>query len=123
MVRQAVPFSPPDITQLEVDEVVDALKSGWITTGARTKCFEKRIAEYIGNKYAVVLNSQTAAAEMTLRILGIGPGDEVIVPAYTYTASASVVAHTGAKIVMLDVSDESFEMDYNKIAGAITEKT
>lgn len=123
MVRQAVPFSPPDITQLEVDEVVDTLKSGWITTGARTKCFEKRIAEYIGNKYAVVLNSQTAAAEMTLRILGIGPGDEVIVPAYTYTASASVVAHTGAKIVMLDVSDGSFEMDYNKIAGAITEKT
>lgn len=123
MVRQAVPFSPPDITQLEVDEVVDTLKSGWITTGARTKCFEKRIAEYIGNKYAVVLNSQTAAAEMTLRILGVGPGDEVIVPAYTYTASASVVAHTGAKIVMLDVSDGSFEMDYNKIAGAITEKT
>lgn len=118
-----ISFSPPDVTELEINEVIEAMKSGWITTGKRTKLFEKNIAEYIGTTKAVCLSSQTAAAEMTLRILGIGPGDEVIVPSYTYTATASVVDHVGAKIVMLDVAPDSFEIDYDAIAGAITPKT
>lgn len=120
---RSVPFSPPDISELEINEVVDTLKSGWITTGKRTKTFENNIAKYLGTSKAVALNSQTAAAEMTLHVLGIGPGDEVIVPAYTYTASASVIQHVGAKIVMVDIKPDTFEIDYDAISGAITEKT
>lgn len=116
-------FSPPDITDAEIEEVVKAMKSGWITTGPRTKAFEKKIAEYVGTNKAVCLNSATAAMELTLRIFGIGPGDEVITSAYTYTASASVIDHVGAKIVLVDVAPDSFEMDYSKLADAITEKT
>jgi dTDP-4-amino-4,6-dideoxygalactose transaminase len=97
-----IPFSPPDITDAEINEVIQALKSGWITTGPRTKLFEQKIAEYLGVNKAVCLNSATAAMELTLRILGIGPGDEVITSAYTYTASASVIDHVGAKIVLVD---------------------
>lgn len=118
-----IPFSPPDITQAEIAEVIQAIKSGWITTGSRTKLFEEKIAEYVGVSKAVCLNSATAAMELTLRILGIGPGDEVITTAYTYTASASVIDHVGAKIVLVDVAPDSFEMDYSKLAEAITEKT
>ncbi|AGK55927.1 DegT/DnrJ/EryC1/StrS family aminotransferase [Bacillus sp. 1NLA3E] len=118
-----IPFSPPDITDAEIEEVIKAMKSGWITTGPRTKEFEKRIAEYIGANKAVCLNSATAAMELTLRILGIGPGDEVITSAYTYTASASVIDHVGAKIVLVDTAPNSFEMDYSKLVDAITEKT
>lgn len=118
-----IEFSPPDITELEINEVIDTLKSGWITTGKRTKLFEQKIADYIGTSRAVCLNSQTAAAELTLRILGIGPGDEVIVPAYTYTASASVIEHVGAKIVMIDVAPDSFELNYDGIEEIITERT
>ena len=118
-----IPFSPPDITDAEIEEVIKAMKSGWITTGPRTKEFEKRIAEYVGANKAVCLNSATAAMELTLRILGVGPGDEVITSAYTYTASASVIDHVGAKIVLVDTAPDSFEMDYSKLADAITEKT
>lgn len=118
-----IPFSPPDITELEIQEVTDALRSGWITTGPRTKEFEKKIAEYVGVNKAVCLNSATAAMELTLRILGIGPGDEVITSAYTYTASASIIHHVGAKIVLVDTGIDSYEMDYDKLAEAITEKT
>lgn len=116
-------FSPPDITELEINEAIEALKSGWITTGMRTKNFETNIAGYLGTSKAVCLNSATAALELTLRILGVGPGDEVITSAYTYTASASVIEHVGAKIVLVDVAKDSFEMDYNKLEQAITEKT
>ncbi|CAH0346458.1 DegT/DnrJ/EryC1/StrS family aminotransferase [Bacillus sp. CECT 9360] len=118
-----IPFSPPDITDAEIEEVIKAMKSGWITTGPRTKEFEKRIAEYVGTNKAVCLNSATAAMELTLRILGIGPGDEVITSAYTYTASASIIDHVGAKIVLVDTAPDSYEMDYSKLADAITEKT
>lgn len=118
-----IPFSPPDITELEINEVVKALKSGWITTGPKTKEFEKRIADYVGVKKAVCLNSATAAMELTLRILGVGPGDEVITSAYTYTASASVIEHVGAKIVLVDTAPDSYEMDYEKLSDAITERT
>lgn len=118
-----VAFSPPNITDAEVAEVIQAMKSGWITTGPRTKEFERRIAEYVGLNKAVCLNSATAAMELTLRILGVGPGDEVITSAYTYTASASVIAHVGAKIVLVDTAPDSFEMDYSKLADAITTKT
>jgi dTDP-4-amino-4,6-dideoxygalactose transaminase len=118
-----IPFSPPDITDAEIEEVIKAMKSGWITTGPRTKEFEKKIAEYVGVNKAVCLNSATAAMELTLRILGIGPGDEVITSAYTYTASASIIDHVGAKIVLVDTAPDSFEMDYTKLAGAITDKT
>ena len=118
-----IPFSPPDITEAEIEEVVKAMKSGWITTGPRTKEFEKRIAEYVGVNKAACLNSATAAMELTLRILGIGPGDEVITSAYTYTASASIIDHIGAKIVLVDTASNSYEMDYSKLADAITEKT
>ena len=108
-------FSPPDITEAEIEEVIDTMKSGWITTGPRTKEFERRIADYVGVNKAVCLNSATAAMELTLRILGVGPGDEVITTAYTYTASASVIDHVGAKIVMVDVAKDSFEMDYDNV--------
>ncbi|MCB7070228.1 DegT/DnrJ/EryC1/StrS aminotransferase family protein [Caldibacillus sp. 210928-DFI.2.22] len=118
-----IPFSPPDITDVEIDEVVKALKSGWITTGPKTKEFEERIAEYVGVSKAVCLNSATAAMELTLRILGVGPGDEVITSAYTYSASAAIIEHVGAKIVLVDTAPDSFEMDYEKLADAITEKT
>jgi len=118
-----IPFSPPDLTDAEIYEVIQTLKSGWITTGPKTKLFEEKIAQYIGVKKAVCLNSATAAMEMTLHILGIGPGDEVITSAYTYTASASVIHHVGAKIVLIDVAPNSFEMDYDKLAEAINERT
>lgn len=121
--KRNIPFSPPDISDVEIEEVVKALKSGWITTGPKTKEFEKRIAEYVGVDRAVCLNSATAAMELTLRILGVGPGDEVITSAYTYTASASVIDHVGAKIVLVDTAPDSFEMDYDKLAEVITEKT
>ncbi|HDX9654549.1 MULTISPECIES: DegT/DnrJ/EryC1/StrS family aminotransferase [Bacillus] len=122
MIRN-IPFSPPDITEVEIEEVIKAMKSGWITTGPRTKELEKKIAEYVGTNKAVCLNSATAAMELTLRILGVGPGDEVITSAYTYTASASIIEHVGAKIVLVDTAPDSFEMDYEKLADAITEKT
>ncbi len=118
-----IPFSPPDITQLEIDEVIDTLKSGWITTGPKTKELERQVAEFTQTKKAVCLGSQTACAEITLRVLGIGEGDEVIVPAYTYTASAEVVCHVGAKLVLVDVQEDNLEMDYDKLEEAITENT
>jgi len=118
-----IPFSPPDIGEEEIAEVVDTLRSGWITTGPKTKEFERQLAAFCHTSKAVCLNSQTAAAEMTLRILGIGPGDEVIVPAYTYTASASVICHVGATPVIIDCAPGSFQMDYDKMEAAITEKT
>lgn len=118
-----IPFSPPDITELEIQEVADALRSGWITTGPRTKQFEKNIGQYVNNPNVCCLNSQTACAEMALRLLGIGEGDEVITTAYTYTASASVVCHVGAKLVLVDTMPNSFEINYDAIEAAITEKT
>ena len=118
-----IPFSPPDIGEEEIREVVDTLKSGWITTGPKTKLFEEKIAEYCGTERAVCLNSQTACAEMSLRILGIGPGDEVITSAYTYTASASVICHVGATPVLVDIGKDSLEMDYDQLETKITEKT
>ena len=118
-----IPFSPPDITELEIEEVANALRSGWITTGPRTKELERQVAAYCGTERAVCLNSQTACAEMALHVLGIGPDDEVIVPAYTYTATASVVYHVGAKIVMVDCHSDSLEMDYDKVEAAVTENT
>ncbi len=118
-----IPFSPPDISELEIKEITETLRSGWITTGPRTKEFEKRIAEYIGTEKACCLNSQTACAEMALRLLGIGEGDEVITSAYTYTASASVVRHVGAKLVLMDTQKDSLEMDYDALEAAITDKT
>lgn len=123
MLKRNILFSPPDISELEINEVVQALKSGWITTGPKTKEFERRIADYCNVNRAVCLNSQTACAEMALRILGIGEGDEVIVPAYTYTASASVVYHVGAKVVFVDVEKNSLEINYEELEKAITEKT
>ena len=118
-----IPFSPPDISELEVSEVAEALRSGWITTGPRTKQLEKNIAEYLGVNKACCLNSQTACAEMALHILGIGKGDEVITTAYTYTASASVICHVGAKLVLVDTKPGSFEIDYDAVEAAINEKT
>lgn len=118
-----IPFSPPDITEAEINEVCEALRSGWITTGPRTKEFERRLAEYCGTEKVACLNSATAALELNLRVLGIGEGDEVIVPAYTYTASASAAIHTGAKVVFVDSKPDSFEMDYDLMEAAITEKT
>ncbi len=118
-----IPFSPPDISEAEINEVAAALRSGWITTGPRTKKLEKEIAEWIGTEKCVCLNSQTACAEMALHILGVGKGDEVIAPAYTYTASASVIDHVGAKIVMIDSQKNSLEMDYDAVESAITERT
>ena len=121
--KRMIPFSPPDISEAEINEVAEALRSGWITTGPRTKLLEKNIAEWIGTEKCVCLNSQTACAEIALRVLGIGSGDEVIVPAYTYTASASVIDHVGAKIVMIDSQKNSLEMDYDAVEKAINEKT
>lgn len=118
-----IPFSPPDITELEIEEVVDTLKSGWITTGPKTKKFEKQIAEYCHTSKAVCLNSATACSEMALRVLGIGPGDEVITTAYTYTASAGVICHVGATVVLVDTQKDSYEMDYEALEEKITEKT
>ncbi len=118
-----VPFSPPDISELEISEVAEALRSGWITTGPRTKELERKIAEYVGASRCVCLNSQTACAEMALHTLDIGPGDEVILPAYTYTATASVVCHVGATPVMIDCQKDSLEMDYDAVEAAINEKT
>lgn len=118
-----IPFSPPDITQAEIDEVAEALRSGWITTGPRVKELEKKLAAYCGAARVVCLNSATAAEEMNFRVLGIGEGDEVIVPAYTYTATASAALHVGATVKMVDCQPDSFEMDYDRLADAITEKT
>ena len=118
-----ISFSPPDMTEAEIAEVCEALRSGWITTGPRTKEFEHLIAMCCNTSKAVCLNSATACMELILRVLGVGPGDEVIVPAYTYTATASVVCHVGAKVVMVDTASGSFEMDYVKLATSITERT
>lgn len=121
--KMNIPFSPPDISEEEINEVIDALKSGWITTGPKTKKLEKDLLEFTGTNIGVCLNSQTAAAEMTLRALGVGEGDEVITSAYTYTATASVVDHVGAKLVLVDTQKENLEMDYEKLKEAINEKT
>jgi len=121
--RRNIPFSPPDMSELEIQEVADALRSGWITTGPRTKELEKQIATFCHTDKAVCLNSATACMEMALHVLGVGAGDEVIVPAYTYTATASVVHHVGAKIVMIDAQPDSVEMDYDQVAAAINEHT
>lgn len=118
-----IPFSPPDITDIEINNVVEVLKSGWITTGPKTKEFERKIADYCTTNRAICLNSATAGMEMTLRLLGVGPGDEVITSAYTYTASASVIHHVGAKIVLVDTAKDSYQMDYDKLGEAITENT
>jgi dTDP-4-amino-4,6-dideoxygalactose transaminase len=123
MKRFNIPFSPPDMTEAEVKEVAAAILSGWITTGPRTKELERQIAAYIGTNKAVCLNSQTACAEMALRLLGIGAGDEVIVPAYTYTASASIVCHVGATLVFADVQSNSLEMDYDQVEQLISPRT
>ena len=121
--KRVIPFSPPDISELEIAEVAEALRSGWITTGPRTKELERRLAEFCHTSRVVCLNSATAAEELNFRICGIGEGDEVIVPAYTYTASASAAIHCGAKVVFVDSQKDSTEMDYDKVAEAITEKT
>lgn len=118
-----IPFSPPDMTEQEVAEVREAILSGWITTGPRTKKLEQQISEFVHTDKTVCLNSATAAMEMVLHLLGVGPGDEVIVPAYTYTATASVVTHVGAKLVMVDSQKDSVEMDYDQLEKAITERT
>lgn len=121
--KMNIPFSPPDISELEVTEVADTLRSGWITTGPKTKLLERKTAEYVGTERAVCLNSQTACAEMALRLMGIGEGDEVITCAYTYSATASVIDHVGAKIVMVDTQKDKLEMDYDALEELITEKT
>ena len=118
-----IPFSPPDITDVEIEEVIAALKSGWITTGPKTKEFERQITEYCGSAKTVCLSAATTALEMTLRVLGIGKGDEVIVPAYTYTASCSVICHVGATPVMVDSQKDKEEMDYTLLSEAISDKT
>ena len=118
-----ISFSPPDVGELEIEQVAEALKSGWITTGPKTKELEKKVAEFCGVNRAVCLGSQTACAEMALRVLGIGAGDEVIVPTYTYTATASVVCHVGATLKFVDVQKDSLEMDYEALENMITEKT
>jgi dTDP-4-amino-4,6-dideoxygalactose transaminase len=118
-----VQFSTPDISELEINEVSEALRSGWITTGCRTKELERRVAKWIGTKKCICLNSQTACAEMALRVLGIKQGDEVITSAYTYTASASVVCHVGATLKLIDIREDSLEMDYDALESSITDKT
>ena len=118
-----IPFSPPDMTDAEIEEVISAIKSGWITTGPKTKELEKQVASLCKTERAICLSSQTASAEVALRILGIGEGDEVIVPAYTYTATASVVCHIGAKLVFVDSQPDSVEMDYDAVEKAITPNT
>lgn len=122
-IKRNIPFSPPDISELEIAEVAEALRSGWITTGPRTKELERRLAEYCHTSKVVCLNSATAAEELNFRICGIGEGDEVIVPAYTYTATASAAIHCGAKVIFVDSQKDNCEMDYDKVAEAITEKT
>ncbi len=121
--KMNIPFSPPDMTEVEAKEVYETVLSGWITTGPKTQEFERQISSFCGTEKTVCLNSATAALELTLRVLGIGEGDEVIVPAYTYTASCSVICHVGATPVMVDVAPDSFEMDYERMSEAITEKT
>ena len=121
--EKIISFSPPDISEMEIEEVCAALRSGWITTGPRTKKLEKELAEWIGTEKCVCLNSQTACAELVLRVLGVGEGDEVVVPAYTYTASASVIDHVGAKIVLIDSQKDNVEMDYDALEAAINERT
>ncbi len=121
--KKNIPFSPPDISELEISEVIQALRSGWITTGPRTKQLEKNIAAWVGMERSVCLNSQTACAEMALRVMDIGVGDEVITSAYTYTASASVISHVGAKIVLVDTQKNGIEMDYDALEAAINENT
>ena len=123
MKLRKIPFSPPDMSDAEIEQVAEALRSGWITTGPKTKEFERQIAEYVGISKVVCLNSATAAMEMELRLIGVGPEDEVIVPAYTYTATASVTQHVGCKVVMVDSQKDNVEMDYDKLAEAITERT
>ena len=123
MKKYNIPFSPPDISEEEINEVIDTLKSGWITTGPKTKELERRLSEFTNTPKTVCLNSATAALELTLRVLGIGEGDEVIVPAMTYTASCSVIYHVGAKAVIVDIAKDSHEMDYEALADAITENT
>ncbi|MGO5334514.1 DegT/DnrJ/EryC1/StrS family aminotransferase [Enterococcus cecorum] len=123
MNKRNIPFSPPDISELEIADVAEALRSGWITTGPRTKELERRLAEFCHTSKVVCLNSATAAEELNFRICGIGEGDEVIVPAYTYTASASAAIHCGAKVIFVDSQVDNCEMDYEKVAEAITEKT
>ena len=123
MKKYNIPFSPPDISEGEINEVIDTLKSGWITTGPKTKELERRLSEFTNTPKTVCLNSATAALELTLRVLGIGEGDEVIVPAMTYTASCSVIYHVGAKAVIVDIAEDSHEMDYVALANAITENT
>lgn len=118
-----IPFSPPDISEAEIEEVSNALRSGWITTGPRTKELERQVAAFCGVNRAVCLNSQTACAEMALRLLGVGEGDEVITSAYTYTATASVICHVGAKPVLVDTRQDGLEMDYAQLERAITDKT
>jgi hypothetical protein len=118
-----IPFSPPDITEEEIQAVTEVMRSGWITTGPKTKQFEKEIAAYCHTQKAVCMNSATACLEMTLRLFGIGEGDEVIVPAYTYTASASVVCHVGATLKLVDCAPGSFHLDYDALEQAVTEKT
>ena len=123
MKKYNIPFSPPDISDGEINEVIDTLKSGWITTGPKTKELERRLSEFTNTPKTVCLNSATAALELTLRVLGIGEGDEVIVPAMTYTASCSVIYHVGAKAVIVDIAEDSHEMDYDALANVITENT
>jgi len=123
MKQRNIPFSPPDMSEAEIEQVAEALRSGWITTGPKTKEFERQIAAFVGTNKAVCLNSATAAMEMALRLIGVGPDDEVIVPAYTYTATASVTQHVGCKVVMVDSQKDNVEMDYEKLADAITEHT
>lgn len=123
LLKRNIPFSPPDISELEIAEVTEALRSGWITTGPRTKTLEKRLAEYCHTSKVVCLNSATASEELNFRVCGIGEGDEVIVPAYTYTASASAAIHCGAKVIFVDSQQDSTEMDYEKVAEAINERT
>ncbi len=121
--KMNIKFSPPDVGEEEIEEIIDAIKSGWITTGPKTKLFEQKISEYCNTEKTVCLNSSTAAMEMTLRVLGIGPGDEVITTAYTYTASCSVICHVGATPILVDIQKDNFEMDYAKLEQAITERT
>lgn len=123
IMKREIPFSPPDITELEINEVAEALRSGWITTGPRTKELERRLAKFCHTSKVVCLNSATASEELNFRICGIGDGDEVIVPAYTYTATASAALHCGAKVIFVDSQKDTCEMDYEKVAEAITEKT
>lgn len=123
MIKRNIQFSPPDMGEDEINEVIDTLKSGWITTGPKVKEFEREIAKYCHTSKAICLNSATACMEMTLRLLGVGLGDEVITSAYTYTASCSVICHVGATPILIDVSKDSYEMDYQQLADKITAKT